>query len=67
MQMFSREEFLTSVCLVSILQGKKIVLFGLPVSALSVGFLDVYESYIYILHVARSHLGDLSSNLLYHL
>lgn len=47
-QMFSREEFLTSVCLVSILQGKKIVLFGLPVSALSVGFLDVYKSFIYI-------------------
>lgn len=45
-QMFSREEFLTSVCLVSILQGKKIVLFGLPVSALFVGVLDVYESYM---------------------
>lgn len=43
-----REEFLTSVCLVSITQGKKIVLFGLPVSALSVGILDVYEFYIYL-------------------
>lgn len=40
-QLFSREQFLTTVCLGSILQGKKIVLFGLPVSALSVGFLDV--------------------------